>query len=152
MRMHRRARFAEGAGAGLVAIRATTFVSALVHRDAVAEFGLPPAHFFVWLDDIEFTGRVLREGDGYLVPESVAWHWTPRPHNTLSDARERFYYKARNHLWLLRGDAFGGSEWLGYAVSYVRGLVIYLRTSADRRAALRTAWRGIRDGLRPIPR
>jgi GT2 family glycosyltransferase len=152
MRMHRRGAFAEGAGAGLVAIRATTFVSALVHRDAVAQFGLPPAHFFVWLDDIEFTGRVLREGEGYLVPESVAWHWTPRPHSTLSDARDRFYYKARNHLWLLRGDAFGGLEWLGYAAAYVRGLVVYLRTSPNRRAAARTAWRGVRDGLRPIPR
>jgi GT2 family glycosyltransferase len=152
LRMQRRAEFAEGAGAGLVAIRAATFVSALIRRNAVADFGLPPAHFFVWLDDIEYTGRVLREGDGYLVPESVAWHWTPKPHNTLSDARERFYYKARNHLWLLRGDAFGGLEWFGYAVAYVRGLVVYLRTSTDRRAALATAWRGVRDGLRPIPR
>ena len=152
MRARRRAEFAEAAGAGLIAIRATTFVSALVHRSAVSDFGLPPAHFFVWLDDIDFTGRVLREGHGYLVPESVAWHWTPRPHTTLSDARDRFYYKARNHLWLLRGDAFGGAEWMSYALAYIHGLGVYLRTSPDRRAALSTAWRGVRDGLRPVSR
>jgi rhamnopyranosyl-N-acetylglucosaminyl-diphospho-decaprenol beta-1,3/1,4-galactofuranosyltransferase len=152
LRLHHRAEFAEGAGAGLAAIRASTFVSALVHRRAVAAHGIPPAHFFVWLDDMDYTGRILRHDHGYIVPESVACHKTPQPYNTLTDARDRFYYKARNHLWLLRGDAFGGFERLGYAVGYVKAVRTYLRDSPDRGAAVRTTWRGVRDGLRPIPR
>lgn len=150
--MHRREAFAEGASEGLLAIRTATFVSTLVSREAIERYGVPPAHFFFWLDDMEYFGRMLRDDDGYMVPESVAWHWTPKPHTTLSDARERFYYKARNHLWLLRGDAFGGLERVGYGVAYAKALAVYLRTSADRRAAVATVWRGVRDGLRPIPR
>ena len=147
-RLGRRAELAEAAGAGLALIRTSTWVSTMIRRDAVAAHGLPPADFFVWLDDMEYTGRILRDEPGYMVPESLAWHWTPQAYDTLTDARERFYYKARNHLWLLRGPSFGGVERLGYAASYVRALLSYLRGSPSKGAALRTAGRGIRDGLR----
>lgn len=151
-RLGRRAEFAEAAGAGLALVRTSTWVSTMVARDAVARHALPQAHYFVWLDDMEYTGRLLRDGAGFMVPESVAWHWTPHPYDTLTDARERFYYKARNQLWLLRGPSFAGLERLGYAGSYLRGLVTYLRTSPSKAAALRTAARGIRDGLGREPR
>jgi GT2 family glycosyltransferase len=150
-RIGRRTEFAEAAGAGLALIRTSTWVSTMVHRDAVAEHGLPPTHYFVWLDDMEYTGRILRDHTGYMVPESIASHWTPQPYDTLTDARERFYFKARNHLWLLRGPSFGGVERVGYAISYLRALVTYLRRSPSTIAALRTAGRGIRDGLRRQP-
>jgi rhamnopyranosyl-N-acetylglucosaminyl-diphospho-decaprenol beta-1,3/1,4-galactofuranosyltransferase len=150
-RLGRRSELAEAAGAGLALIRTSTWVSTMISRDAVAEHGLPAAPFFVWLDDMEYTGRVLRDGAGYMVPESVAWHWTPQPYDTLTDARERFYYKARNHLWLLRGSSFRGVERVGYAIAYLRALVTYLQRSPSKPAALRTAGRGIRDGLRRQP-
>lgn len=151
LRLNRRGEFVEGAAAGLGAIRAATFVSAMIHRDAVDRHGFPPGHYFVWLDDIEYTARVLRHGNGYLVPESTAVHWTALPYNTITDTRERFYYKARNHLWLLRGGSFGGLERAGYALAYCRAVAKYLRDSPDRRQALLTTLRGIRDGLRPEP-
>ena len=151
LRLDRRGDFAEAARAGLAAVRGATFVSTLIHRDAVTAHGLPPAHFFIWQDDIEFTTRVLRDACGYLVPESVVWHWTPRPYNTLSDSRDRFYFKARNQLWILRGESFRGPERLAFAAAYARVLRRYVRESPDRRAALRVAWRGVRDGLGRIP-
>jgi rhamnopyranosyl-N-acetylglucosaminyl-diphospho-decaprenol beta-1,3/1,4-galactofuranosyltransferase len=151
LRVGRRAEFAEAAGAGLALIRTSTWVSTMVSREAVAEHGLPPAHFFIWLDDMEYTGRVLRDRPGYMVPESIAWHWTPKPYDTLTDARERFYYKARNHLWLLRGSSFRGLERAGYAAAFVQALLRYVRQSQSKSEALRTAARGIRDGLRRQP-
>ena len=150
-RVGRRGEFAEAAGAGLALIRTATFVSTMLHRDAVAEHGLPPAHYFVWLDDMEYTGRLLRDGAGYMVADSTVRHWTPRAHDTLADSRERFYFKARNHLWLLRGSSFGGVERAGYGLAYVRALATYLWQSPSKPAALRTAARGIRDGLRRQP-
>jgi GT2 family glycosyltransferase len=117
----------------------------------VTDHGLPVPEFFVWLDDMEYTGRVLRQGAGYMVPESTAWHWTPQPYDTLTDARERFYYKARNHLWLLRGSSFGGWERFRYAIAYLRAIRTYLRDAESKPAAFRTAARGIRDGLRRPP-
>jgi rhamnopyranosyl-N-acetylglucosaminyl-diphospho-decaprenol beta-1,3/1,4-galactofuranosyltransferase len=151
LRLNQRTEFARAAAASLALIRTATFVSTMVHRDAVTEHGVPPAHYFVWLDDMEYTGRVLRRGAGYMVPASRVWHWTPRAYDTIVDSRERFYYKARNHLWLLRGESFGGLEWFAYAWSYLRALATYVGRSPSRRRALATAARGVRDGLKGQP-
>jgi rhamnopyranosyl-N-acetylglucosaminyl-diphospho-decaprenol beta-1,3/1,4-galactofuranosyltransferase len=147
-----RVEFAEAAAARLAPIRAATFVSTMVHREAVRRHGLPPAHYFIWLDDIEYTARVLREGHGYIAPDSVALHWTPRPYDTVTDQRERFYFKVRNQLWLLRGPSFRGRERLGYARSWLRAIATYLARSEDRGQALRTVLRGLRDGFAKEPR
>jgi rhamnopyranosyl-N-acetylglucosaminyl-diphospho-decaprenol beta-1,3/1,4-galactofuranosyltransferase len=152
LRLTARAGVAGAARAGLAPIRAATFVSTMVRRDAVARHGLPPGHYFVWLDDIEYTARILREEHGYMAPGSVAHHWTPRPHHSVVGSGERFYYKVRNQRWLLRGPSFGGVERLGYAASLLRGIRGYLRHSEDRRSALAVVARGVRDGLSPEPR
>ena len=67
-------------------------------------------------------------------PRASCWHWTPQPYNTLTDARERFYYKARNHLWLLRrGESFGGRERVDIRLARTCAAIrTYLRDSADR--------------------
>ncbi len=148
-RVNRRPEFAEAAAVGLGLVRAASWVSTLISRRAILEHGLPPAHFFVWLDDMDYTGRILREGAGYVVPESIAWHWTPRPYDPVTDSRDRFYFYARNHLWLFRGPSFSGVERLRYIKTYVRGLFAFLRRSDSKLRALMTVGRGIRDGLRP---
>jgi GT2 family glycosyltransferase len=147
VRWNRRPAFAIAADAGLVPIRAATFVSTLVHRRAVARHGLPLAHYFLWLDDIEYTGRLLRESAGYLVPESVAIHCTDRPYDTLSDTRDRFYYKVRNQLWLLRGSSFDGLERITYGMTLVRAIAISLKDRRPRSRAFRVVAKGLRDGL-----
>lgn len=151
LRIAPRGRFAEAVGAGLAPIRAATFVSTMVHRDAVTRHGLPPGHYFVWLDDIQYTARILRDGDGYMVPESTAVHWTPTAYDTVTDTRERFYLKVRNQLWLLRGPSFAGIDRLLYARSLLSAIAAYLRASTDRRRALVTVLKGVRDGLRREP-
>lgn len=152
LRTRDRGGFALGASAGLAPIRAATFVSTMVHRDAIDRHGLPHGEYFIWLDDIEYTGRILREGHGYIVPESHVCHWTPRAYDTATDTRERFYFKVRNHLWLLRGPSFGGLERAQYARSLAVTVTRYLRASRPRRRALAAVARGLRDGLgRQVP-
>jgi GT2 family glycosyltransferase len=147
LRIVPRGEYARAAGVGLAPIRAATFVSTMVHREAVDRHGWPPGHYFVWLDDIQYTARILRREQGYIAPESTALHWTPRPYDTVTDARERFYFKVRNQLWLLRGPSFRGIERLEYAASLARGIATYLRRSSDKPAAVRTVVAGARAGL-----
>lgn len=147
LRIVPRGEYARAAAAALAPIRAATFVSTMIHRDAVSRHGLPPGHYFVWLDDIQYTARILRHADGYIVPESTALHWTPRAYDTITDTRDRFYLKVRNQIWLLRGPSFSGLEWLRYAQAGLRAIAAYLRGSPDKRRALRTVARGVRDGL-----
>jgi rhamnopyranosyl-N-acetylglucosaminyl-diphospho-decaprenol beta-1,3/1,4-galactofuranosyltransferase len=151
LRIVPRGRFAEAVAAGLAPIRAATFVSTMVHRDAVARHGLPPGHYFVWLDDIQYTARILRDGDGYIVPESTAVHWTPTAYDTVTDSRDRFYLKVRNQLWLLRGPSFRGLERAGYAKSLVTGVGAFVAGSGDKPRAVLTVLKGVRDGLRREP-
>jgi rhamnopyranosyl-N-acetylglucosaminyl-diphospho-decaprenol beta-1,3/1,4-galactofuranosyltransferase len=147
IRWNSRAEIASAAGSGLVPIRAATFVSTMIHRTAVDEHGLPRGYYFLWLDDVEYSARILKRGRGYLVPESVAVHWTERPYNSVSDTRDRFYFKVRNQLWVLRGDSFTGLERLAYALSLARGIATYVRQSSPRGPALRVVARGLRHGL-----
>jgi GT2 family glycosyltransferase len=152
LRWNRRAEFVEAARVGLVPLRSATFVSVMVSRDAVRRHGLPRAHYFIWVDDIEYTARLLRDGTGYMVTDSVAVHWTPGAHSTVTDSRERFYYFVRNQLWMLRSGSFRGVERASIALNLVRSTLTYLRGSDSRLLAVRTVARGVRDGLGPEPR
>lgn len=55
----------------LAALRLARWGSLLVRRDALAEH-LPYADYAGGADDLEWTGRLLRDAPGYLVPRSVA--------------------------------------------------------------------------------
>lgn len=139
---------AEGVAHGLLLMRYVTFVSVAVHRQAIDRFGLPLPHFFIWGDDVEFTARILRDEPGFLVPESVVFHWTDAPKGAANLLGDRFYYHVRNSLFLLRGSAFQPSERLAYARWYFGTLIRYIRETRGDWRALATLARGTRDGLR----
>jgi rhamnopyranosyl-N-acetylglucosaminyl-diphospho-decaprenol beta-1,3/1,4-galactofuranosyltransferase len=147
-----RAELAEGVARGLLLMRYVTFVSVAIHRDAIDRFGLPLPHYFIWGDDVEFTARVLRDEPGYLVPDSRVYHWTDQPHAPSNVADERFYYHARNSLFLLRGSAFPPSERLSYGRWYIATVLRYIASVHRDRRSLAILARGIRDGLRGAAR
>ena len=68
---------AENAG---MSIRFTSFVSMLMHRSMVEKYGLPIPGYFLWNDDVEYSGRILREEFGVMVPASVVVHKTAEKH------------------------------------------------------------------------
>jgi GT2 family glycosyltransferase len=141
---------ARAAERSLLPVRAMTFVSLLVSREAVDRFGLPPAHFFIWSDDIEFTARILREGAGYLVPSSTVCHKTATAHTALSDSGGRFYFHVRNTLYMIRGDAWSRREKLTLIWILLTSSIAFLRANSSA-AGARTVLRGLLDGVRPVP-
>ena len=136
---------------GLLPLRTTTFVSVLVSREAVDRFGLPPKHFFIWSDDIEYTARILRGGAGYLVPSSVVDHRTKAPHTAITTAGGRFYFHVRNTLYMIRGDAWSTMEKLPLVWVVLVTSIAYLRHNRFSRASAATVLRGLRDGVRRLP-
>jgi GT2 family glycosyltransferase len=70
----------------------------LVRTQAVYEAGLPVAEFFLWDEDREFIGRLVRYGKGYCVLTSVITHYQ----NDSFDPFGRDYFKiayfARNRV------------------------------------------------------
>ena len=133
---------------GLVLLRDATFVSIAIRREAVERYGLPLADYFIWVDDIEYTNRILRTERGYLVPESRVWHWTKAPQTAAADTSGRFYYHVRNLLhFLLRGD-LAPEERFGFGRWWVGSIRDYLRRNRWSNEAFALVARGVRDGLR----
>ena len=136
----------DGAARHVLPLRTATFVSLLVHRTAVERFGLPHAHFFLWSDDIEYTARITRGGgEAVLVPASVVEHRTKQPHTAVSATGERFYFHARNTLYMVRGRSWGVLEKASLLYLLALTSAQYLRGGGSARTVLR----GLRDGLRP---
>ena len=140
----------KGAARGLMPLRSATWVSLLVHRGAVDRHGLPLKHFFIWSDDIDYTGRILSAEPGYLVPTSVVVHKTATRSTTLAASPERFYFHVRNTLFIIRGPGRGPREKLVFAWLLVYSVLNYLRRQPTA-AAGAAILRGVRDGLRPLP-
>ncbi|MDQ5807051.1 MAG: glycosyltransferase family 2 protein [Actinomycetota bacterium] len=144
-------RFVDGIGQTLLPIRANTFPSLLVKREAVERHGAPRKGFWIWADDIDFTQRILRYEPGYLVPQSVAVHKTKTAHAPW-EGKQRFYYAVRNGMFILRGDTLEPREKLGWLIVVVSQLQRFFATEGVRPWTVRLVLRGLRDGLlKPRP-
>lgn len=61
-------------GKNSVMVEACSFVSVLVPRWAIAEYGLPYRDYFIWFDDREYTLRLTRRCPGVQVMDSLVVH------------------------------------------------------------------------------
>ncbi len=132
-------------------IRTASFVSALIAAEDAWEHGLPIADYFIWSDDFEYTGRLLRDSHGFAVASSTVEHRTVNFSNAQSNPGSRFYFDVRNRLWALtKTDSFTPIEKVLYggksAIGWMRTL---LRTRGD---VLPVAIKGLREGLFTSPR
>lgn len=141
-------RLVRGAELGLMPLRSATFVSLLVHRRAIERYGLPLKHFFMWSDDIEYTGRILKENAGFLVPTSVVEHRTATAHTAVSAPPERFYYHVRNTVFMMRDPERSPRQKLILFWVLASSTAQYLAQPGARQERLWFIGRGLRDGLR----
>ncbi len=135
-----------------LSVRWASFVSLLIHRSVVSDFGLPFADYFIWNDDTEYTARVLRHDFGVVVPASVVTHKTAHKHSPMDAAPERAYYQARNVLWMiLRSRAWQTDEKMKIGLIHAFWLFTYLRRARFRWVAVRAIGTGICHGLLNAP-
>jgi GT2 family glycosyltransferase len=136
-----------------LAVRYATFVSLLLHRSAIEQYGLPWADYFIWADDIEYTARILRHELGVVVPSSIVWHKTAKKYTAIDDAGPRYYYHVRNNLWIFaRSNAFSRQEKLKNFVRFLIELLSYLIRSRFAWGSLQAVIVGLRDGLLQSPK
>lgn len=132
-------------------VRAATWVSLLLSREAVEEFGMPPVHFFYQADDIEYTATMLREARGYYVPDSVVEHRTPAQHTAVDDDH-RFFYHVRNSILMLRGRAWRLREKPMVIWWLTTSSLVYLRMNRLRPRAVKNLLAGLWSGVSsPLP-
>jgi rhamnopyranosyl-N-acetylglucosaminyl-diphospho-decaprenol beta-1,3/1,4-galactofuranosyltransferase len=138
--------FIDGVERTIIPIRANTFPSLLVRREAVERHGPPRKGFWIWADDIDFTQRILRDEPGYLVPQSVAVHKTATAHRPW-EGKGRFYYAVRNGLFILRGDTLEWKEKIGWTMLVASQILNFFASEGVRPWTVRVVLRGARDGL-----
>jgi GT2 family glycosyltransferase len=136
----------------LVLIRAATYVSILVRREALEAHGLPSAPMFIWGDDIEFTARLLRHERGYLAPRSVVEHRTAKALPASNSKGGRYFYDVRNKVWMLRGEAWDFREKVLFGWFGLKGIAEYMRFNGFAPGSFAVVVRGLVAGLRsPVP-
>jgi len=62
---------------GMLPLKACSFVSVLIPTQAVRQYGVPFAHYFLWFDDHEYTLRLSQEKAGWYISKSVVRHARP---------------------------------------------------------------------------
>lgn len=135
-----------------MSIRFTSFVSMLVSRGMIEKHGLPIAGYFIWNDDVEYAGRILRDGFGVFVPASVVCHKTARKHVPATSIGGKFYFEVRNKLWILRHSAaFSRGEKWWMAKSLGRRSWRHLLDARFGSASLAGVLRGIFHGMTRKP-
>lgn len=74
-----------------------SFVSMLVSREAVKKIGFPYKDFFIWMDDLEYSRRIIRNGfKGLFSEKSVVVHKTANNHNTdIQNCPESDFWKMK---------------------------------------------------------
>lgn len=138
-----------------ISLRAAPYAGVLLHRDLLARHGVPLESYFLWNDDIEWTGRILRDEFGVLVPNSVICHKTPGNPTTTADAGPRFFYEIRNKLWMVRySNGYRPMEKARFLVTLGVDIGRYLRRTRPKVSAVWTVARGAVCGLitRPASR
>ena len=146
-------------GGGLYSIRSASFVSLLVPSKIVREVGLPYREFFIWVDDAEFTARIVKAGHkGYLTTSSVVVHKTATNYGAsiktaTPEAAWKFYYYMRNGMFASRGE----KPWIIWFFKNLNHLRLDIHRTKNMAPELRSLlknnlWRGFVDGLTFSPR
>lgn len=92
-------------GEGLVPVSRATFVSILLKREAMREYGLPISEMFMWAEDSEYTMRLTRAHPGYLVGASRVLHIRSAP-GVLDIRTEHDPIRIGNHFYLRRNRMY----------------------------------------------
>lgn len=135
---------------GLLPVTRSTFVSILIPRSTITEYGLPIAQMYIWGDDSEFTIRATKTCPGYMVARSKVLHLR-QIQGMVSIDTETNPVRLRYHRYLIRNQIFVARRHLSkldlfrLAVRHVQTLMRLLRRGNLRKACI--VWRGLIAGL-----
>lgn len=91
----------------------SSFASLLIPMNVIKDVGLPYREFFIWTDDWEYTRRISRKYECFLIPSSEVTHYIKSGSkadiaSAAPERLERFYYLYRNDVVLYRREGLRG--------------------------------------------
>lgn len=90
---------------GIVPVRRATFVSILVPRSTLADYGLPLAPMFIWGEDTEYTLRITKKAPGFIVGNSKVLHLR-QENGAISILAEQNPNRLKYHRHYVRNEVY----------------------------------------------
>ena len=138
---------------GLVKLKSASFVSFFTKRSVVKEAGLPIAEMFIWADDVEYSTRIAKKHQSYLVIDSEVIHKCKS--NSVDDSvvncaigRIKYYeYMFRNRIYIYR-KYYSFVFPIIYSVKYLTNIVtIILHSKNNRISRIKATIMGVFKGF-----
>ncbi|RUR33461.1 glycosyltransferase [Vreelandella andesensis] len=101
---------------GIVAVQRSTFVSILLPRSTLMQYGLPITAMFIWGEDTEFTLRVTQETPGFLVGLSKVNHLRQED-GPISILTERNPGRLKLYRYFIRNKLFISRKYYRFSLS-----------------------------------
>ena len=98
---------------GLLSTYYATFVSFFVRKEVVEDVGLPIKEFFIWGDDVEYTNRISKKYNCFIVGKSQVLHDTKNNEGS-NIARDqvtrlnRYKFAYRNEMYIAKKNGIKG--------------------------------------------
>jgi GT2 family glycosyltransferase len=125
----------------MVPVTRATFVSILLPRSVITQYGLPLAPMFIWGEDSEYTLRITDKCPGFLVSESKVLHLrqlSGAVHIMTEVNKTRLKYHRhffRNHMYMAR--VYNGKlGFLQHTIRQVQLLVKLIRARKFEKAGI----------------
>ena len=140
----------------MIPIEAASFVGPLISAAAIAECGLPDRNFFILWDDTDYTYRISRHRNCYLVPKARVLHHDRAQLQGVSESQLlagwKTYYYRRNKMWFQRRYASTPSVALLFIRDVLAAIFGVIRVGRGARLRyMRLRLTGTIDGLRSVP-
>ena len=136
-------------------IRFASFVSFFVKTDIIKEVGLPIKDFFIWSDDVEYSMRIQKKYNCYLVEDSEVIHKTKSnigPNIAKDDERiDRYYYLFRNEMYIAKHNNLLRKFYM-LAVIIVLSLRVIFKSKNYKSKKLKVISKGVKDGFKFNPK
>lgn len=136
---------------GILPIKSAAFVSMLIKKEVVEKIGYPAKEYFIWSDDTEYCYRMLKSYLGFFVNKSVVVHKTIINYMPMETAGDKFFYEARNKIWLLKKKEIGWDVKLRLNYELLRNIGIFLSKGFSFKK-LRITAKGIIKGVFSNPK
>ncbi len=135
----------------LTPIVMSSFVSMFIPVPVVEKVGLPIKEFFIWADDIEYSRRISRRYNAYLVSKSVVVHKTKNNEgsNIAKDdisRLNRYELAYRNELYIYKKEGVYGIMYdLIRIIYHISNILLF--ASNNKILRLCTLFKGVKKGL-----
>jgi dTDP-4-dehydrorhamnose reductase len=116
----------------MLPVTRATFVSILLPRSVVAQYGLPLAPMFIWGEDSDYTLRITEKCPGFLVADSKVLHLRQVSgavsiFTEVNPVRVQYHrHHIRNHMYIARIHS-AKLDYMRHAVRQIQTLVSLLK-------------------------